>query len=40
MGFRVEKRGKGPFRFTKSYSSAKKAERAKRRLKGKRVVRS
>ena len=40
MGFRVEKRGRGPYRFTKSYSSVKKAEKARTRLRGKRVVKS
>ena len=40
MGYRVKKRGKGPFKFTRSYPTKKKAERARKRLHGAKVVKS
>ena len=40
MGYRVERKTKSPYKFTKSYSSKKKAERAKKRVHGKRIVES
>jgi hypothetical protein len=40
MGYRVVKRGRGPFRYSKSYPSMKKAERARKRLRGRKVVKS
>lgn len=40
MGFRVERKTKSPYKYSKSYSSKKKAERAKKRLKGHGIVES
>lgn len=40
MGFRVERHGKGHFKYSRSYGSKKKAEAAKKRYRGKRIVKS
>jgi hypothetical protein len=40
MGYRVVRRTRSPWKYSKSYPTQKKAERARKRLKGKSVIRS
>jgi hypothetical protein len=40
MGFRVVRKTKSPFKYSKSYRSKKKAEAAKKRLNGSKVEES